>query len=122
MFSPRKLACIASSVFLLLNYVWSYKPVVIIHGILDNASSMNDLKVMVEKAHPGTNVTVVRLFAELDSILTPMWKQMSGVAEVVKKVMQSSKDGVHVIGYSQGNNLFQCQQKYLDIEEVIVTN
>ena len=83
-------------------YVQSYKPVVIIHGILDTAASMDDLKAMIEKAHPGSNVTVIKLFPDLESIDTPMWTQMRGFEEVVKNVMQSSKDGIHLIGFSQG--------------------
>lgn len=89
-------------VLFLQHYVESYKPVVIIHGILDDAVNMDDAKVIIENAHPGTNVTIVKLFAKLESIYTPMWKQMSGVADVLENVMRSSKDGIHLIGYSQG--------------------
>ena len=82
--------------------VYSYKPVVMIHGILDNASSLNDLKSMIEKAHPGTNVTLLNLFPEVESIITPMWKQIDEVSEVLKEIMAQSKDGIHLIGHSQG--------------------
>jgi palmitoyl-protein thioesterase len=82
--------------------VLSYKPVVIIHGILDTAASMNDLKLMIEKAHPSTNVTVIKLYPEVESIFTPMWDQINGVSEVLEEIMAQSKDGIHLIGFSQG--------------------
>ncbi|XP_028391298.1 lysosomal thioesterase PPT2-like isoform X1 [Dendronephthya gigantea] len=82
--------------------VRSYKPVVIIHGILDTAESLNDLKSMIEKAHPGTNVTVIKLYPEIQSLSTPMWVQVNGVSKVLKEIMAKSKDGVHLIGFSQG--------------------
>lgn len=82
--------------------VRSYKPVVIIHGILDTAASLNDLKSMIEKAHTGTNVTVVKLYPEVESIFVPMWDQIDGVSDVLEKIMAQSKDGIHLIGFSQG--------------------
>ncbi|XP_046850024.1 lysosomal thioesterase PPT2-A-like [Xenia sp. Carnegie-2017] len=82
--------------------VWSYKPVVIIHGILDTAASMDDLKLMIKQAHPETNVTVFSLYDEISSIDTPMWTQVNGFKEALEKVMAESKDGIHLIGYSQG--------------------
>lgn len=82
--------------------VWSYKPVVIIHGILDTAASMDDLKLMITQAHPETNVTVFSLYEEIRSIDTPMWTQVNGFKKALEKVMAESKDGIHLIGYSQG--------------------
>ena len=86
----------------MLHQVYSYKPVVIIHGILDTAASLNDLKSMIEEAHPMTNVTVIKLYPEVESILTPMWVQIDGVSKVLKEIMVQSKDGIHLIGFSQG--------------------
>jgi hypothetical protein len=82
--------------------VYSYKPVVIIHGILDTAASLNDLKSMIEKAHPSTNVTVIKLYPETKSIFTPMWEQVDGVSKILKKIMAESENGIHLIGFSQG--------------------
>ena len=92
--------------------VLSYKPVVIIHGILDKASSLNDLKSFIEKAHPGTNVTVIKLYPDVESILTPMWDQIQGVSKVLKSIMAQSKNGIHLIGFSQGIK-FHLKRKYL---------
>jgi palmitoyl-protein thioesterase len=63
---------------------------------------MNDLKLMIEKAHPSTNVTVIKLYPEVESIFTPMWDQINGVSEVLEEIMAQSKDGIHLIGFSQG--------------------
>ena len=82
-----------------------FKPVIIVHGILDHASDMKDLASFITQAHPGTNITLIKLFEELDSF-KPMWMQVSAISEKVREVMQEAKDGVHIIGFSQGNGLF----------------
>lgn len=91
--------------------VISYKPVVIIHGILDTAASLDDLKSFIEKAHPGTNVTVIKLYEEVESISTPMWDQIQGVSEVLENIMAQSQSGIHLIGFSQGIEFHQ-KRKY----------
>lgn len=79
-----------------------YKPVVIIHGILDTAESLHDLKSLIEEAHPSTNVTVIKLYPDAQSVLTPMWEQVHGVSIVLEEIMMHCKDGIHLIGFSQG--------------------
>ena len=98
----RFLVLFISLVFTRYSKVFSYKPVVIIHGILDTAASLNDLKTFIENSHPSTNVTVIKLYAEVKSVLTPMWEQVDGVSKVLKQIMAESKDGIHLIGFSQG--------------------
>jgi len=75
--------------------------VIIIHGILDHASDMGDLATFITQAHPGTNITLIKLYEELQSF-TPLWKQVPNMTEVVRSVMREAKDGVHIIGFSQG--------------------
>ena len=53
------------------------------------------------QAHPGTVIHNIDLYDDLQS-LTAMWKQLEKVGNVVQKIMQSSNDGVHLIGFSQG--------------------
>lgn len=87
--------------FLSLAKTFCFKPVIIVHGILDHASDMKDLASFITKAHPGTNITLISLFEEVDSF-KPMWMQVSAMREKIRPVMQEAKDGVHIIGFSQG--------------------
>lgn len=86
---------------LLVSESFCYKPVIILHGILDHASDMEDLASFITQAHPGTNITLIKLYEELDSF-APLWTQVSAVTEKIRPVMQAAKDGVHIIGFSQG--------------------
>ena len=87
--------------FSLTSVSFCYKPVIIVHGILDHASDMEDLASFITQAHPGTNITLVKLFQELESF-TPLWRQVSAITATIRPVMQNAKDGVHIIGFSQG--------------------
>ena len=78
-----------------------YKPIIIVHGILDQASDMKDLAAFITEAHPGTNVSLIDLFEGVDS-LKPLWTQVSDMTERMRPIMQNAKDGVHIIGFSQG--------------------
>ena len=96
------LVVVVLAVFAQHHYVWSYKPVVIIHGILDTAASLNDLKSMIHDTHSGTNVTIIKLYPDVKSISTPLWEQVNGVKKVLEGIMAESKQGIHLIGFSQG--------------------
>lgn len=87
--------------FLFVAKSFCYKPVIIVHGILDHASDMEDLASFITQAHPGTNITLVKLFEELESF-APLWTQVTAMTEKIRTVMQKAKDGVHIIGFSQG--------------------
>ena len=87
--------------FLSLTKTFCFKPVIIVHGILDHASDMEDLASFITEAHPGTNITLINLFEEVDSF-KPLWMQVSAMREKILPVMQEAKDGVHIIGFSQG--------------------
>ncbi|CAH3034600.1 unnamed protein product [Porites lobata] len=92
---------IVTVMFLFVSKSFCYKPVIIIHGILDHASDMGDLATFITQAHPGTKITLIKLYEELESF-TPLWKQVPNMTEVVRSVMREAKDGVHIIGFSQG--------------------
>ncbi|EDO31718.1 predicted protein, partial [Nematostella vectensis] len=78
-----------------------YKPVIVLHGILDKASDMKDLAGFIRSAHPGTNITIVDMFSELKSF-EPLWRQVRGISPKLRPIMEQAKDGVHMIGFSQG--------------------
>lgn len=89
--------------FGLLSLATSYKPVVIIHGIFDNYKSMFDLRDFIVAAHPGTNVTLIDMYSDADSIAN-MWDQVHGFGKAVRQVMNEAEDGIHLIGFSQGDD------------------
>lgn len=84
-----------------LSHIIAYKPVLIIHGILDGAAELDDLRQQVLKAHPGTQVEVLDVFSYYHS-LTPLWKQIDVISNLTKPFFANATDGAHVIGFSQG--------------------
>ncbi|XP_070581666.1 lysosomal thioesterase PPT2-A-like [Ptychodera flava] len=81
-----------------------YKPVIIIHGLLDDPSAFTGLTQFIQEAHPGTNVSVIDLFDDLESLL-PLWQQVGNFTEAIRPIMKSAPGGVHMIGFSQGGIL-----------------
>ncbi|TRY96749.1 hypothetical protein DNTS_009613 [Danionella cerebrum] len=69
----------------LTSAIMGYKPVIIIHGI----------------SHPGTSVFIPAAYSYVKS-MEPMWKQVAGFKDAISPIMESSKDGVHLICFSQG--------------------
>ncbi|CAK8674919.1 unnamed protein product [Clavelina lepadiformis] len=81
--------------------VHGYKPVIILHGILDAAADLKHLENFIKKAHPGTVVYSLDVYDHYAS-LNPLWDQVEYIKNLTKSMMDSSEDGVHFIGYSQG--------------------
>jgi len=79
----------------------SYKPVLIIHGLLDGAPQLGDLKSLILKAHPGTQVEVIDAFSNYNSF-TPLWQQVYVIRNLTRDFFSNATEGAHVIGYSQG--------------------
>ena len=95
---------------LLASRAFCYKPVIIMHGILDHASDMQDLADFITSAHPGTNVSLINLFEELDCF-KPLFKQTDAIIGKVRSLMKEAPNGVHMIGFSQGEvSVFQISK------------
>uniref|UniRef100_A0A3P8YGZ1 palmitoyl-CoA hydrolase n=1 Tax=Esox lucius TaxID=8010 RepID=A0A3P8YGZ1_ESOLU len=78
-----------------------YKPVIIVHGLFDGPKQFVQMARIIEKAHPGTNVSVIDLYDNMAS-LTPLWKQVLGFKKALYPIIQEAKNGVHLICFSQG--------------------
>jgi len=78
-----------------------FRPVVIIHGLNDGAKTMTDLKDFITKHHPGTEVHIPALYEHKYSYEN-MWVQVAAFGEAIKKISDSSPNGINIIGYSQG--------------------
>jgi len=79
-----------------------YKPVVIIHGILDPSYSLDFFSSIIRKNHPGTKVIVIHQFNGLFS-LAPMWEQVDAFRKEVEDIAAKHPEGIHLVGISQGS-------------------
>ncbi|XP_075899414.1 lysosomal thioesterase PPT2-like [Nelusetta ayraudi] len=99
--SPRSSALQLLLLGLMALCINAYKPVIIVHGILDGPKDFTTLIRFITNAHSGTRVTVIDLYDYLDS-LTPMWKQVDNIRKEIRKEMQVAPDGIHLLCFSQG--------------------
>ncbi|NP_001085801.1 lysosomal thioesterase PPT2-B precursor [Xenopus laevis] len=80
----------------------SYKPVILVHGLLSSSKSFDKLIQFIKKAHPGTDIYPVDMFNHLKS-LNPMWKQVYEIRKYISPIIKNAGlKGVHLICYSQG--------------------
>ncbi|KAM3873019.1 lysosomal thioesterase PPT2-like [Diretmus argenteus] len=78
-----------------------YKPVIIVHGLLDGPKQFKTLSQFITKVHPGTEVSVLDLYNGISS-LKPMWRQVRDFRQAVYPIMQKASGGVHFLCFSQG--------------------
>ena len=79
-----------------------YKPVVLVHGILSTGGELYQLAKQIRIAHPGTNATVLQYVENKLETLEPLKGQLNKLTELVKPIMSSSPNGIHLICHSQG--------------------
>lgn len=86
---------------LLLRPSDTYRPVILMHGVLSSAKYMEPMRDFITSAYPGTKILNVDLFDERES-LTEMQKQVDAVRAVVRPFMLNATDGVKMVCFSQG--------------------
>eukprot|EP01087_Luapelamoeba_hula_P008750 TRINITY_DN2209_c0_g1_i1.p1 TRINITY_DN2209_c0_g1~~TRINITY_DN2209_c0_g1_i1.p1 ORF type:complete len:292 (-),score=25.90 TRINITY_DN2209_c0_g1_i1:37-912(-) len=86
---------------LMASSVAAYTPVVIMHGILDNYSTMQPLITNIQTAHPGTQVVSLNINNDVDSVVH-MWDQVQNAIAAIQSLPASFANGYHCIGFSQG--------------------
>lgn len=80
----------------------AYKPVVVMHGILSYASSMNGVVSWIESDYPGIYVKNIEIGnGWYDSLYMDINKQVESFAQQVASDPKLN-DGFNLIGYSQG--------------------
>ncbi|XP_026737931.1 lysosomal thioesterase PPT2 homolog [Trichoplusia ni] len=94
-----KIVLLALTLFLVP--ILTYKPVVLIHGVMTGAASMEMIKFRIEEKHPGTIVYNVNRFESWSSLET-MWHQVLEIGMDVANISASHPEGINLIGYSQG--------------------
>uniref|UniRef100_A0A3B5LA90 palmitoyl-CoA hydrolase n=1 Tax=Xiphophorus couchianus TaxID=32473 RepID=A0A3B5LA90_9TELE len=99
---------LASSVlvFLLLASLFvcstdGYKPVIIVHGILDGPEQFKNLSGFINEVHPGTEVQIISLF-NIGKSMKPLWIQIPEFRKAIEKITSTHPEGVHVLCFSQG--------------------
>ncbi|XP_043974332.1 lysosomal thioesterase PPT2-A-like [Gambusia affinis] len=78
-----------------------YKPVIIVHGILDGPEQLKNLSGFINQVHPGTEVKIISLFNKLNS-MKPLWIQVLEFKKTIEKITSAHPEGVHVLCFSQG--------------------
>ncbi|BES88356.1 Palmitoyl protein thioesterase [Nesidiocoris tenuis] len=79
---------------------YSYKPVVIIHGVLSGNVTLYPLVRRIQEVHPGTEVYATDRFGGWSS-LEPMWHQVLEIGADALQFMAYHPQGVHLIGISK---------------------
>ena len=80
------------------------RTVILVHGLkLSHHNRVENLHRVIQKENPGTDVYVVRAFANETSLTTPLWDQVHATYQEIKKILHSAPDGVIFICYSQGD-------------------
>uniref|UniRef100_A0A3P9N4I7 palmitoyl-CoA hydrolase n=1 Tax=Poecilia reticulata TaxID=8081 RepID=A0A3P9N4I7_POERE len=78
-----------------------YKPVIIVHGILDGPEQFKNLSGFINEVHPGTEVQIISLFNDCES-MKPLLIQVPEFRKAIEKIMNARPEGVHVLCFSQG--------------------
>ncbi|KAM4735836.1 lysosomal thioesterase PPT2-A-like [Anableps anableps] len=78
-----------------------YKPVIIVHGILDGPKQFVNLSMFIEKVHPGTNVSTISLYNNNKSLM-PLWTQVRDFRKAIEDIMSEHPEGIHLLCFSQG--------------------
>lgn len=89
---------------LLIAVSLSYKPIVLIHGVMTGSGSMEMIRHRIQEKHPGTIVYNVNRFESWSS-LENMWHQVQEIGQDVANISSMYPDGINIIGYSQGGLL-----------------
>ncbi|XP_065136797.1 lysosomal thioesterase PPT2-A-like isoform X2 [Paramisgurnus dabryanus] len=100
-FSMSGCPCVLIWTALFMSSVVGYRPIVIVHGILDGPKQFKVLENFINQSHPGTNVTTFALYDYVAS-LKSLWQQVEDFRDAIKSIMQNAEDGVHLICFSQG--------------------
>ena len=87
----------------------SYRPVVLMHGLMDSGSNpgMQSLAASVKARYPGIFAVAVDVADFLESLFTPMQQQVDSFAKAVKAIPEL-KNGFNVVGLSQGGLIIRA--------------
>lgn len=95
--------------------VFSYRPVVLVHGILNGPTEFNDFLKILETYHPGTETVVIDAYNDFQSF-DNMWLQLHDISNIILNKTSHFTDGYNLLCFSQGGLLcrafIQSQDKH----------
>ena len=81
---------VATFALLALAQSAAYKPVIMMHGIDDDAAAFDDMKAWIEEAHPGTPTYALDVYEGEPASWVSLNVQVNGVSEAIRKVIAAS--------------------------------
>ncbi|CAD6996959.1 lysosomal thioesterase PPT2 homolog [Ceratitis capitata] len=95
----------------------SFKPVILMHGILSGSEKMNIMVQEIEKAHPGTKIYNFDKFDGWYS-LENIWRQVVEFRNFLDEIGSKHPEGINVVGYSQGGLIARAAIQTLPLHKV----
>ena len=90
----------------------AYKPVIMMHGVGSDRHEMDTLVRLIEARGGGAVATTLPLYENDASFLTPLPKQVDGVAAAIRALVAANAsryaDGYHLVCKSQGGLICRC--------------
>ena len=83
------------------SFTGAIRPIILISGLFGNDDELDSVKEFVLREHPDADITTVTEFHHLNSF-TALWTQVEKTHELIRPVLDSSPNGVTLIGFSQG--------------------
>ncbi|XP_053604671.1 lysosomal thioesterase PPT2 homolog [Plodia interpunctella] len=83
------------------SFGYTYKPLVLIHGVMTGSLSMEMIMYRIKEKHPGTLIYNINRFEGWSS-LESMWHQVLEIGNDVANISAQHPKGINIIGYSQG--------------------
>ncbi|XP_050294758.1 lysosomal thioesterase PPT2 homolog isoform X1 [Anthonomus grandis grandis] len=88
-------------IFYLISQAFCYKPVILLHGIMTGAESMELIKARIQEKHPGTIIYNIERFGGWSS-LDNLNYQVQQISQDFNNFTLQHPGGIHLLGYSQG--------------------
>ncbi|XP_038163619.1 lysosomal thioesterase PPT2-like [Cyprinodon tularosa] len=99
--APRGPSAVLLMLLLAAGCAGAFRPLIIVHGILDGPEQFRNLSAFIQKVHPDTQVSIISLYNCMES-LKPLWEQIQEFRKAIEDIMKDSPEGVHLLCFSQG--------------------
>lgn len=100
----------------------SYKPVIMLHGILMRGADFNTVIDELQKQHPGTSTFSLRVYEGMPDSTTSLHVQVREIAKTIRKLYTQHPDifadGHHFLCHSQGGMICRVLTQYMNDHKV----
>ncbi|CAD5118675.1 DgyrCDS7360 [Dimorphilus gyrociliatus] len=90
--------------FICFQGVICFRPIVLVHGILNGPAEFKDFLKILETYHPGTPTVVIDAYNDFQSF-DSMWLQLHDVSKLIMNKTSHFEDGYNLLCFSQGGLL-----------------